>query len=144
MTTDSEEGLKIAASLAHRIGRSAEGASVVDAIVSILEEISAALVPILGSKGVAALYRRSLYLCATAHPSFADAFEDASARMDLTRLKVLLLEQDRAEVVLFGEHLLKAFYELLATLIGPSLTARLLRTVWENSLSVHPEQDTSL
>jgi hypothetical protein len=39
--------------------------------------------------------------------------------------------------------LLTTFYELLTTLIGPSLTARLLRDVWGSSLSDTPSQEIS-
>jgi len=39
--------------------------------------------------------------------------------------------------------LLTTLYELLTTLIGPSLTARLLRGVWQPSLSETPSQENS-
>ena len=38
---------------------------------------------------------------------------------------------------------LQTFHELLATLVGPSLTERLLRSVWADSSSGPPAQDTS-
>lgn len=37
-----------------------------------------------------------------------------------------------ADAPYFGEVLLTTFYQLLTTLIGPSLTARLLRGVWDH------------
>ncbi|ANI54767.1 hypothetical protein PDR5_30370 [Pseudomonas sp. DR 5-09] len=45
--------------------------------------------------------------------------------------------------MLFGEVMLTTFYELLTTLIGPSLTARLLRDVWKPSLSDTSAQENS-
>ena len=42
-----------------------------------------------------------------------------------------------------GGALLQTFYELLASLVGPSLTERLLRSVWAHSSSGPPAQDTS-
>ena len=46
-----------------------------------------------------------------------------------------------AEALFFGEVMLTTFYELLTTLIGPSLTARLLSGVWEPFLSDPPSQE---
>ncbi|OPK10077.1 hypothetical protein ELQ88_30485 [Pseudomonas sp. MPC6] len=37
-----------------------------------------------------------------------------------------------ADALFFGEVLLTTFYQLLTTLIGPSLTARLLRGGWDH------------
>ena len=142
MSTDSEESRQIVASLAHRAGNNADPAQIADAIVATLQEMDAALTPIIGQQGVAALYRRSLYLCTSTHPRLAGTYESVRAAMDLTELKSVLVQQSSAEASLFGEELLKTFYELLTTLVGPSLTERLLRSVWKNSLSGTPVQDT--
>jgi hypothetical protein len=144
MPTDSEESRQIVASLAHRIGQNADIAQVADAIVATLQEMDTDLTPILGQQGVAALYRRSLLLCISAHPRLAGTYQSVQVALDLTALKSVLVQQSEVEAMFFGEELLKTFYELLTTLIGPSLTARLLRrAVWENSLSGTPAQDTS-
>ncbi|EHY78269.1 hypothetical protein PstZobell_12606 [Stutzerimonas stutzeri ATCC 14405 = CCUG 16156] len=63
--------------------------------------------------------------------------------MDLIELKTVLVEQDETDAQFFGEMLLTTLYELLTTLIGPSLTARLLRGVWQPSLSETPSQENS-
>lgn len=143
MTTESEEGRQIVASLAHRVGNTADIALIANGIVTTLQDINTTLIPIVGPKGVAALYRRSLYLCTSLHPRLAGTYESPVNAMDLMELKSLLVQQSPADALFFGEELLKAFYELLATLIGPSLTARLLRAVWENSLSDTSAQDIS-
>jgi hypothetical protein len=143
MSTESEEGRQIVASLAHRVGNTVDSAHIADAIVRTLQDINAVLIPVVGPKGVAALYRRSLYVCTSSHARLANTYESLVIAMDLVELKSLLVLQNRADALFFGEELLKAFYELLATLIGPSLTARLLRVVWENSLSTTPAQDIS-
>lgn len=62
--------------------------------------------------------------------------------VDLAALKAILAQQD-SETATAGGALLQTFYELLASLVGPSLTERLLRSVWENPLSGPPAQDTS-
>ncbi|MBD9587831.1 hypothetical protein IB254_12260 [Pseudomonas sp. PDM03] len=105
--------------------------------------MDAALSPIIGQQGVAALYRRSLHLCVSNHPHLAGTYDSVQAFPDMTALKSVLVEQSEADALFFGEVLLTTFYELLTTLIGPSLTARLLRGVWEPSLSDTPSQENS-
>ncbi|MDI3354306.1 hypothetical protein MO767_07940 [Pseudomonas sp. UYIF39] len=106
--------------------------------------MDAALTPIIGQQGVVALYRRSLHLCASRHPRLAGTYDSVqAASLDLTALKSVLVEQSEADALFFGDVLLTTFYELLTTLIGPSLTARLLRGVWEPSLSDTPSQENS-
>ncbi|MDP9784393.1 hypothetical protein [Pseudomonas fluorescens] len=143
MSTLSEESRQIVASLTHRVGPNADIAKTADAIISILQDIEAALTPVIGQQGVAALYRRSLHLCGAAHPRLTSTCDKVQPGQVLTALKSVLVEQSEADALFFGEMLLTIFYELLTTLIGPSLTARLLRGVWEPSLSDTPSQENS-
>jgi hypothetical protein len=143
MSMESEEGRRIVAALAHRVGDNADSAQIADGIIATLQDIDATLVPIVGPKGVAALHRRSLQICTTLHPRLAGPYERLSGGMELVELHSLLVQQPPADALFFGEALLNAFYTLLATLIGPSLTARLLGAVWENSLSDTSAQDIS-
>jgi hypothetical protein len=143
MSALSEESRQIVASLAHRIGANADIAAIARAIVSTLQGMDAALTPIIGHQGGAALYRRSLQLCTSRDPRLAGIYDRAQVTFDLNALKQVLLEQSEADALLFGEVMLTTFYELLTTLIGPSLTARLLRDVWEPPLSDTPSQENS-
>ncbi|MFC6340073.1 hypothetical protein [Pseudomonas karstica] len=143
MLTLSEESRQIVASLAHRVGPDADIARIAQAIVSTLQDMDAALTAIIGQQGVAALYRRSLQLCASAHPRLAGTYDSLQASLDVTALNSVLVEQSEADALFFGQVLLTTFYELLTTLIGPLLTARLLRGVWEPSLSDTPSQENS-
>ena len=143
MFAESEAGQRIAACLAHRVNGRADVFQVAEAITSMFEDIDTALTPIIGPKGVAALHRRSLYLCITQHPTLGDSYRMLVVGMDHKELKALLAEQSRADALFFSEEILKTFYELLATLIGPSLAARLLLDVWEQSISGPPAQDIS-
>lgn len=143
MSSLSEESRQIASSLTHRIGPNADVAKVAQAIVATLQEMDTALMPIIGQQGVAALYRRSLHLCVSTHPRLAGTCDGAQAAMEFTALTSVLAEQSEADARFFGEVLLTTFYALLTTLIGPSLTARLLRGVWEPSLSDTPSQEIS-
>ncbi|SDW09250.1 hypothetical protein SAMN05444064_101374 [Pseudomonas syringae] len=136
-----EESRHIVASLALRIGPNADTARIAETIVSVLQDIDAALTPIIGHQGVVALYRRSFHLCVAAHPRLAGTYVNVHAAMDPAALTSALVEQNEADALFFGEALLTTLYELLTTLIGPSLTARLLRSVWEPSLSDTPLQE---
>ncbi|MCF5053922.1 hypothetical protein GIW50_02795 [Pseudomonas syringae] len=100
--------------------------------------MGAALAPVIGQQGVAALYRRSFHLCVSNPPRLAVSNDSVPAALDLLALKSILVEQNETDARLFGEALLTTLYELLTTLIGPSLTARLLVGVW-----LPPSSDTS-
>lgn len=143
MSTDSEEGRRIVASLMLRLDHVADIDHVADAIITMLRDTDASLVPIIGPKGVAALYRRSIQLCTSLHPTLESTYLPLPDTLDLERLKSMLIQQNQDDVVFFGEELLKALYELLSTLIGSSLSARLLLDVWDNDLSAPPSQETS-
>lgn len=134
---DSQESERTAP-LARRGGPDATAAQIAQAMAEIWREISVVLSPIIGSRGVAALYGRSLYLTAAAHPWLAALSERQQAEMDLAALEALAARQSSADATAGGTALLQAFHQLLASLIGPALTARLLRSVWADSSSGPP------
>ena len=139
---ESHESGRMEAPLANRIGRDANAAQIADAMVATWQEIDAALTPIIGSRGVVALYKRSLYLTAAAHPWLGGPHEGVPAALDLAALKSVVAQQSSADAALGGNALLQTFYQLLGTLVGPSLTERLLRSVWADSVGRAPAQDT--
>ncbi|MDQ3261147.1 MAG: hypothetical protein M3Q00_10275, partial [Pseudomonadota bacterium] len=102
-----------------RIEKGADSAEIAAAIVSTWQQVDAALNPIIGQGGVAALYKRSLYLAAKAHPWLAGAPERAGTATDLAALNAVLAQQSSADAITGGDALLKTFCELLASLIGP-------------------------
>lgn len=106
-------------------------------------EIETALAPILGQQGVAALFKRSLYLTGAAHPWLTGRHEGAQPAVDLLTFKALLAQQTSAEAAAGASALLQQFHDLLSSLVGPSLTERLLRSVWAKPLSGSHAQDTS-
>ena len=88
---------------------------------------------------------RSLHLIDAAYPWLADMHqgEGVQAKIDLPALHAILALQEGNTAAAAGGALLQTFSELLASLVGPSLTERLLRSVWENPLSGTTAQDTS-
>ncbi|MFW9082060.1 hypothetical protein ACOI9X_22730 [Pseudomonas sp. P2757] len=143
MPTESEEGRRIVASLALRVDHIADIDQVAGAIITLLHDTSAALVPVIGPIGVAALFRRSLNLCTSAQPRLADISRRLADPLDMEDFKSVLVQQNRTDVIFFGEEWLKALYALLATLIGNSLCARLLLDVWDINSSAPPAQEIS-
>ena len=130
------------APLANRVAPDANASQIADAMVATWREIDAALAPIIGSRGVVALYKRSLSLTAAAHPWLVGTHEGVPAALDLAALKAVLAQQTSADAALGGNALLQTFYQLLGSLVGPALTERLLRSVWADSFGRPPAQDT--
>jgi len=126
-----------------QVAAEADAAQVADAFVKTWRAIETALTPIIGSKGVAALYNRSLHLASSAHPWLAVLRESDATAIDLVALKSLATQQTGALAAGGADALLQTFYQLLGSLIGPSLTERLLRSVWADSPGGAPLQDTT-
>ena len=128
--------------LVSQVAAGADAAQVADACVNTWRAIETALTPIIGSKGVAALYTRSLHLASSAHPWLAALRESEPTAIDLVALKSVAAQQTGALAADGANALLQTFYQLLGSLIGPSLTERLLRSVWADSPGGAPLQDT--
>lgn len=136
----------LVASLARRTPPGADAAQLADALVSAWRDIGAALSPIIGAQGVAALYRRSLHVAAARHPWLAAGIDDAGglpSALDTVPLKSLLLQQSVAEAAAAGHTQLTAFHDLLVSLVGPALTDRLLRPAGAHASSGPAGQDSS-
>ena len=131
------------APLARRVGADASAAQIAAAAVATWQEIDAALAPIVGPRGVAALYQRSLHLTSAAHPWLAGTSAGLHASLDLAALESVLAQQGSASATAGGDALFQTFHQLLATLVGASLTERLLRSVWANTSSGSPAQDAT-
>jgi hypothetical protein len=129
--------------LAHRVGPGSDAARVAHAMAAILDEINAALAPIVGQRGVAALYQRSLRKASAAHPWMGPVAADIPAVLDVTALCAALSRLAPAQALAGGEALLGSFHGLLASLVGPSLTERLLRSVWSHPPGAPSLQDNS-
>ncbi|HEY9199595.1 MAG TPA: hypothetical protein VIR60_09525 [Gammaproteobacteria bacterium] len=124
----------------------AQGASVeeiAEAAVATWRNIDAALSPIIGQRGVAALYKRSLHLSRAHHPWLTTAAESTPQPDDFTALQTATAQQTTADAMAANDALLQNFTDLLANLIGASLTERLLRSVWDHPSSGHAVPETA-
>jgi hypothetical protein len=126
----------IEASLVQRSGDNPTAIQTADAAVSIWEEIAAALHSVIGRRGVAAMYDRSVSLTTRLHPWIADARGAAKSLVDLAALQAIVAQQDNSTAAAGTAELLQTFYAVLASLIGSALSDELLRSVRESAL--HP------
>ena len=92
-------------------------------------DIERALSPVLGKRGVAALYTRSLHVSGDTHPWLSDIQGNSTSGIDFEMLQRTFAERGAAEAFSAAGKLLRAFCVLLASLVGTSLTGRLLRPV---------------
>jgi hypothetical protein len=116
-------------SLSKRAAAGWDSGSIASLIVSVWRDIDAALAPIIGHRGVAALFRRTLHLVRHDYPWLTASHESMADPMDFTALHSTLSQRTSANVVAANGALLQKFLEQLASLIGESLTERLLRAV---------------
>jgi hypothetical protein len=138
---DNHDGAQAPVALARRVGHSANAAQITDAIISMWQEIDATLCPIIGQRGVAALYKRSLHLSTAAYPWMGGLHEGVLPAIDPVPLRSVLARQSSDDARAAGNTLLANFHGLLSTLVGPSLTERLLRAVWANTSNGSPALD---
>jgi hypothetical protein len=131
--------------LTRRVGGdpNADAEQVADGMVVIWLEINQALHPIIGYRGVAALFNRSLKIAMREFPWLGEGHQGALAAVDASALKAALVRQAPATAVAGGIRLFVTFHELLASLVGPSLTDQLLCAVWTQPSGVPPEQESS-
>ena len=137
MSSANPEGRTITAPLGYRVHAGADAAQIASAVIGLWNEIDDALTPIIGAGGVVALYQRSLQLSAASHPWLAVKADGG----DPSNLKTLLAKQSAVEAAAGGSAFLHTFQSLLTSLIGPSLTERVLRPVWASPSSSPPPQD---
>ena len=141
MSLTSRKGRGWPAPLSARVVDGADVEQVTDAVLALWREIDQILHPIVGHRGIAALYNRSLQITAAAYPWLAIGAQGIPAVVDPSTLKAVLMQQSAAEAAAGGSALFDTFHELLASLVGPSLTNRLLRSVWAESPDAAPAQD---
>ncbi|MFP7723545.1 hypothetical protein [Lysobacter sp. A3-1-A15] len=127
----------------HCLDDGASAGQVAEVAISIWREIDAALAPIIGQAGVAALLRRSQYLVRGDHPWLASFQNDMPAVAAFESLRAALAAQSADECTRGNGALLQVFHDLLASLIGASLCERLLRSVCPPPSSGQAAQDPS-
>ena len=123
--------------VAHRAG-STDASAIAGSTVSTWEQVAARLSPVIGVRGVEVLFGRALQLTRRSFP-WLDAGGDLANSLEAVR--ALLASHEATAAAEAGCSLLENFTDLLAALIGTSLSDRLLAPVWEPpALEPKPEQ----
>jgi hypothetical protein len=135
---ESEASHQIGVDLMQRVKSGADSADLADAVVSVWRQIEAVLTPILGRRGMTVLYKRALSLTGVTVPWISAVNQQSHTEMDFVALRAACAAQSAAAVAEGARAFFKAFYDLLSSLIGASLTAQLL-----TSVSVTPYYDAS-
>jgi hypothetical protein len=129
--------------LKFRAGTTPDAGMVVEATFNIWRQMATLLAPIIGTRGVEVLFNRSLQLTSRAFPCLVIIGDHGDNAALLTNLRKNLAACATNDAMEAGHALLVTFTELLSTLIGDSLTRRLLSPVWAFP-SPKSEQETEL
>ncbi|HXE36900.1 MAG TPA: hypothetical protein VN639_00395 [Azonexus sp.] len=129
--------------LVQRAGSGADAKAVADAAISIWHDARGRLAPVIGGQGVDVLLRRSLHIAGRTLPCLAVGGPAGSSSELLAALQARLAGCETALAIEAGAAFLVTFTELLASLIGESLTERLLAPIWVPPLSASEPESTS-
>jgi len=121
---------EIRRTLAQRAGDTPGARVVAEATIATWHQVATRLAPVIGVRGVDVLLTRSLYLTANTLPWLAIAGDDRDSSGLLASLGERLAGLEPAAATEASYTLLTTFTGLLASLIGESLTERLLSPVW--------------
>jgi hypothetical protein len=139
-----ESASPLAMALAARLSGPADPDGVARVAARMWVDIGAALQPVIGTGGVDALWGRSLYLTARQGHSWLGATRiDAAGAVDESDLQARIAQQPVSAALAGVQALLQAFHGLLDSLIGTSLTERLLHPVWHSSAGEPSAQEDS-
>lgn len=133
--------------LARRAGDGATAEAIAEAAISTWSGVVFHLAPIIGEGGVGSLYARSVHLTRASFPWLAASSTlQPASRVQQTdwpfiNLRMSLAQREPAEASNASSALLDTFLELLATLIGEPLTARLLRSLLDDTGRNGPAQE---
>jgi len=120
----------IRAFLASEVGLQADATSIGAAAIALCGRLSDQLVPLVGEVGVSALFARSLHLAKSEFPWLALSRDAEPADPPFTQLRVCLGRQTPAVAIEAASAFIAIFCGLLTSLIGDTMTRRLLRDAW--------------
>jgi hypothetical protein len=117
-----------------RCAGATEAGAIAIAIISIWHEVASRLAPVIGGQGVDVLLRHALHVTGKHFPCMAVATNTDRTAELLADLQSRLVTSEATLAMAAGTALLVTFTELLVSLIGESLSERLLAPVWAPQL----------
>jgi hypothetical protein len=130
-------------SLAERAGGAPDASAIAEATISTWHHVVAQIIPVIGTGGVDVLFNRSLHLTCTAFPWLTIRGDHRDSAVLLASIKERIAGREPDVAAEASYTLLVTFIELLMTLIGKSLTERLLSSVWEPPLPPSEQEHES-
>jgi hypothetical protein len=120
----------IRTTLGQRAGRLPDADATAEATAVTWRLLATQLAPVIGARGLDVLFSRALHQTSAGFPWLTVAVDRGGSASPLPSLMVCLTGQHAATAAEASYTLLLTFTELLAVLIGESLTTRLLAPVW--------------
>lgn len=120
----------ITRTLVLRAGDATDAQAIAKAAVSTWHDATLRLAPVIGGQGVDVLLRRSLHVAGQTFPCLVTAGHVGNNTELLASLQVRLARCEAAVAIEASDALLVTFTELLISLIGESLSGRLLAPIW--------------
>jgi hypothetical protein len=120
----------IRTTLGQRAGRLPDADATAEATAMTWRLVAAQLTPVIGARGLDVLFSRALHQTSVEFPWLANAVDRGGSASPLPSLMACLAGQLASGAADASYALLFSFTELLAALIGESLTTRLLAPVW--------------
>lgn len=129
--------------LVSRAGTAPDAGMIAEATLNIWRQMAAWLAPVIGTRGVEVLFSRALQLTSRTFPCLVVTGDQGDSAVLLASLKANLTASATNDAMEAGHALLVTFTKLLSTLIGESLTSRLLSPVLTFPSPIS-EQETEL
>jgi len=129
--------------LAHRAGDAPDANAIAEAALSTWRQVEVRLTPVIGERGVDVLLGRTLHLTSAVFPWLSFAGNQGDRTATLSYFRTCLAGSQTNIAIEASYALLTNFVNLLATLIGESLTERLLSPVWVPPLPVSEKETPS-
>jgi len=121
-------------------GDAVEASAVATATVATWLEAAIRLTPVIGGEGVDMLFHRALQISAKDFPWLVVTTKKAGRTEMLVALQTHMSEREMEIALEASVALLAAFADLLAHLIGESLTDRLLGPIWAPPLPASEQE----
>ncbi len=134
---------KVRRTMAHHAGASPDADAVAKATFIIWNDVEARLSTVIGTKGVDILFKRSLYLTTSSFPWLKGTEHPQDRESLFSGIKACLASRETESSTEAGCAFLNILTELLNTLIGDSLTERLLEPVWVSSPPASEQEKAS-
>lgn len=121
-------------------------ANIADSAITLWEQMATEVISIVGEGGFGSLYARSVFLAQSTFPWLAGVADSLTPKTDhrFVELRIGLEGQTPAQASEANSSLLITFTDILASLIGETLTASILHSAWGNAVSKSTREEKKI